>query len=152
NTKTYDGNATASATPALTSGTLASGDTATYTETYDSKHAGTGKTLTPAVAIVDGNSANMLGNYNVTLVSDTTGVIGTKAITVTAVTNTKPYDGNTSASATPRIDPALVGGDTSGFVETYDTPDPGTGKTLTPSGSANDGNSGNNYTVTFVND
>src|SRR5207247_11048766 len=111
-----------------------------------------GTHLRTAVAIVDGNSANMLGNYNVTLVNDTSGVIGAKAITVAAAANTKQYDGNTSASAMPTIDPALVGGDTSGFVETYDTPDPGTGKTLTPAGSANDGNSGSNYSVTFVND
>ena len=36
------------------------------------------------------------------------------------------------------------------FSETYDTKNVGTGKTLTPSGSVNDGNSGNNYTITFV--
>src|SRR5207247_8138359 len=48
NTKTYDGTTTAAATPTLTAGTIAAGDTAAYTETYDPRNQGTGKTLTPA--------------------------------------------------------------------------------------------------------
>ena len=48
NTKVYDGTTRSSATPTITSGSLASGDTAALTETYDTKNVGTGKTLTPA--------------------------------------------------------------------------------------------------------
>ena len=44
----------------------------------------------------------------------------------------------------------LVSGDTAAFTETFDTRNAGTGKTLTPAGSVNDGNGGNNYAVTFV--
>jgi hypothetical protein len=71
---------------------------------------------------------------------------------VTAVTNSKPYDGTTSAAATPTISSgSLVGGDTATWTEAYQTAVVGTGKTLVPAGSVNDGNSGNNYAVTFAN-
>ena len=43
---------------------------------------GTSKTLTPAGSVSDGNGGN---NYTVTFVTDTTGVITARAITVTAV-------------------------------------------------------------------
>jgi hypothetical protein len=41
-------------------------------------------------------------------------------------------------------------GDTPNFLETYDTPGAGSGKTLTPSGSVSDGNGGHNYAYTFT--
>ncbi|MDP2268801.1 MAG: YDG domain-containing protein, partial [Deltaproteobacteria bacterium] len=72
NTKAYDGNTSAAASPTITAGSLAVGDTATLSEVYDSKLAGTGKTLTPAAVIADGNGGN---NYLVTYVNNTTGVI-----------------------------------------------------------------------------
>jgi hypothetical protein len=46
--------------------------------------------------------------------------------------------------------PALISPDTSSFVQAFDNENAGTGKTLTPSGSINDGNLGGNYSVTFV--
>jgi hypothetical protein len=67
-------------------------------------------------------------------------------ITVTAVTNTKVYDGTTSAAARPTVSPGLVGTDTSAFIETYSSKTVGTWP-LTASGSVNDGNGGNNYSV-----
>ncbi|SFQ25110.1 YDG domain-containing protein [Parafilimonas terrae] len=150
NTKTYDGDVTAAAAPVV-SGTIFSGDIASFTETYDNKNAGSGKTLTPGGSINDGNSG---GNYDITFVSANTGVINQRPITVTAVTNTKPYDGNTSAAGIPTLTPAgaLQPGDVANFIETYVNQNAGTGKTLTPSGTVNDGNGGNNYTYTYVND
>jgi hemin uptake protein HemP len=148
NTKTSDGATGAAATPTITSGTLVGGDTASFSETYANRNAATGKTLIPAGLVVDGNGGN---NYAVTFVNNTTGVINARAITVTAATNTKVYDGTTSAAATPTITSGtLVGGDTANVNEAYTNKDVGTGKTLTPSGSVTDGNSGNNYAVTFV--
>jgi len=41
-------------------------------------------------------------------------------------------------------------GDTAAFSETFDTPNLGTGKTLTPAGSVSDGNGGSDYAATFV--
>ncbi len=75
---------------------LFSGDSATgLTEVYADPNAGTGKTLSvSAYTINDGNSGN---NYTVVTVTNTTGVITQAALTITATTNTKTYDGNTSA-------------------------------------------------------
>jgi transcriptional regulator with XRE-family HTH domain len=149
NTKTYNGTTSAAATPTITTGSLASGDSATWTETYDNKNAGTGKTMTPAGSVSDGNSGN---NYTVTFATSTNGTINKLAITVTAASNTKTYDGTTSAAATPTITSgALQGTDTANFTEAYSTATVGTGKTLIPSGTVTDGNSGNNYSYTFVN-
>ncbi len=104
--------------PTITSGSLASGDTAALSETFDTKNVGTGKTLTAAGSINDGNSGN---NYAVTFVADTTGQITPLAITVTAATGTKIYDGTTWATAAPTITAgSLATGDTAAFTETYD--------------------------------
>ncbi|MFT3893179.1 MAG: sortase [Anaerolineales bacterium] len=148
-TKVYDGTTSSTGVP-TTSIALATGDTATWTQTFNTKHVGTNKTLTPAGTINDGNGGN---NYTVTFVNNTTGVITTRAITVTAVTDTKPFDGNTSSAGVPTITTGSLGtGDTATWTQTFDTPLVGTGKTLNPAGTVNDGNSGNNYAVTFVPD
>ncbi|MFI5461177.1 MAG: MBG domain-containing protein, partial [Isosphaerales bacterium] len=103
----------------------------------------------PAGSVTDGNGGN---NYNVTFVNNTTGTITRAAIAVTAATNSKTYDGTTSATATPAITSgSLATGDLPDFTETYDTKNAGTSETLTPAGSVTDGNGGNNYNVTFVN-
>src|SRR5256712_806523 len=120
-------------------------------ETYDTKNVGVGKTLAvSAYTVNDGNSG---GNYTVTTVDDTTGVISAKALTITAQTNSKTYDSTTSAAAVPVV-VGLVGADTvTGKAETYDTQNVGVGKTLAVSAyTVNDGNSGGNYTVTTVAD
>ena len=79
------------------------------TETYDNRNVGTGKTLSVATyAVNDGNGGL---NYTVTLVTNTTGVITQRALTITAVTNTKTYDGNTTAAGVPTV-AGLQGSDT----------------------------------------
>ena len=124
------------------------GDTAAFSESFDTKNAGTGKTLTAAGSVNDGNGGN---NYTVTFVTNTTGSITARAITVTAATSTKGYDGTTSSTATPTITAAAWPPATRRPLrETFDTKNAGTGKTLTAAGSVNDGNSGSNYTVTFA--
>jgi len=150
NSKTYDGTTSASTAPTITTGSLGTGDTVTWTETYDTKNVGAGKTLTPGGTVSDGNGGN---NYSVTFVPVNTGTITTRAITVTAATNTKVYDGATSAAALPTITSTtkLATGDSATWSETYNTKNVGTAKTLTPSGTVSDGNNGGNYTVTFVN-
>src|SRR5207302_8005222 len=82
-----------------------------------------------------------------------TGAISTKALTITAQTNSETYDSTTSAAVVPVV-VGLVGSDTvTGKAETYDTANVGAGKTLSVSAyTVNDGNSGNNYTVTTVAD
>jgi hypothetical protein len=145
-TKTYDGTTSASVTPTIT-GNLGANDTPDFTETFNTRNAGAGETLTPVGSVNDGNGGH---NYAVTPISVTTGSIAQLAITVTATANTKNYDGSTSSSALPTVTPGVATGDTAAFTETYDTPATGTGKTLTPAGSVNDGNGGNNYLMTVV--
>src|SRR5437764_7552884 len=81
---------------------LVGSDTVTgKVETYDTKNVGVGKTLSvSAYTVNDGNSG---GNYTVTTVADTTGVISAKALTITAQTNSKTYDSTTSAAAIPVV-------------------------------------------------
>jgi hypothetical protein len=78
-------------------------------------------------------------------------------ITVTAVYSTKVYNATTAASPTaiPTITTnSLVSGDMAAFTESYDNPNVNTtvaSHVMTPAGSVNDNNNGNNYKVTFVN-
>ena len=69
---------------------------------------------------------------------------------MTATLNNKQADGGLTASAEPAISPALFTGDTENFSEAYLTSAAASGKTLHPSGHANDGNGGLNYNVTIV--
>ena len=149
NTKIYDGTTKAAAKPTV-SGLIGNDSVTSLTETYGDANAGTTKTLSVATfAVNDGSNGN---NYTVTKVANTTGVITTRALTVTAVPWTKKVDGTTSATgAKPAITSGqLAIGDTANFIETYADPNPNTGITLTPSGTVQDGNNGLNYAVTFV--
>jgi hypothetical protein len=146
NTKTYDANTSAGATPTMPAGSLSYTDTAVWNESYSDKNAGVNnKTLIPAGAVNDGNGGQ---NYAVTFVNFTTGTTYPAPLTITALTNTKPYDVTTSASAIPNVS-GLKGSDTvTGLAETYDTKDAGIQKTLSVTAyTINDGNSGHNYTV-----
>jgi len=73
-TKIYDGDTTSGGTPTITSGALAAGDTATWTQTYDTPVVGTGKTLTPAGTIHNG-PADVTSSYDITFTTAGTGVI-----------------------------------------------------------------------------
>lgn len=147
NTKTYNGTTDAMTLPAFTPA-LGSGDTASFIETYNDKNVGTDKTLTPSGMVTDGNGGN---NYSYTFASSTNGVITAEPLTITATTNTKVYDGNTSAAAIPTVSGTIFNGDTPNFTETYDTVTAGANKTLTPAGNVNDVNGGLNYApITFV--
>ena len=64
---------------------------------------------------------------------DFTVTVNKRAITVTAVIASKPYDGDTSSSGAPVVGgDGLAPGDAGTYVQTYDTKDVGAGKTLTP--------------------
>ncbi|MES2276520.1 MAG: MBG domain-containing protein [Bacteroidota bacterium] len=149
-TKTYDGTSASSVAPVTD--VLATGDVIATnpTQIFDTKNIGSGKTLTAAgLVITDGNSGN---NYVVSYVTNTTGKITTKAINVTAQTDTKTYDGTNASSVIPVTD-ALATGDAiaTAPTQTFDNRNAGTGKTLTAAGLViTDGNNGNNYAVTYV--
>ena len=151
NSKVYDGTNSATGVPTV-SGVQGSDTVTNLSETYVTKNAGTGKTL--SVAEHDRRSTTWQPkgtNYTVTFVNNATGVITARALTVTAVTDTKTYDGTAGSTATPTISSGVVQtGDTANFSEAFNNKNAGIGKTLTPSGTVTDGNSGLNYTYIFV--
>jgi hypothetical protein len=147
-TKTYDGNNSSAGTPTYT---LQPGDgtTTAPTQTFDDKNAGAGKILTASgLVISDGNAGN---NYSISYATNNSGVINARNLTVTAVTDTKLYDGNNSSSGTPTY--TLQSGDatTTAPAQTFNNANAGTGKILTASGLViNDGNGGNNYNISYA--
>ncbi len=145
-TKIYDGTNTSTTIP--TNVGLQPGDTANFTQSYDTKNVGTGKTLAPTGSVADGNSGL---NYAITLVPVTAGTITQKSLTVTAQSGTKVYDGTLTSSAVPLVD-ALAAGDSVATAPTqsYATKDVGTGKTLIASGLGITGGNGN-YLVNYAN-
>jgi hypothetical protein len=85
NTKAYDGNTSSVAKPTITTGSLANGDVAVFSQLYDTKHVGTGKTMLPSlVSINDASAKTMVNNYQVTLVNSTNGVITAIGLVVKA--------------------------------------------------------------------
>ena len=160
-TKTYDGGTTASGTDMVVSGTLytnASHGSAADVLTggsfaFADKNVGTGnKTVTVSgITVNDGNSGN---NYIVTEANNTTSTITPRALTITAATSTKTYDGTTVSTATPTTNGAIQSGDSlTSLIETFDSKNASTtnGRTLSVSSyTLNDGNNGNNYTVTLA--
>jgi hypothetical protein len=148
--KTYDGTTNAVGTPTITAGSIQIGDTAsgTWTEAFVNRNAGTQRLIPVGVTVNDRNSGL---NYNY-IYPEVTGMIYQTNLTVTAVSNTKTYDGNTTAAAVPTITAGSIQtGDTAPvWTETYDNASVGTGKTLTPAGVVLDGNSGLNYSYIYT--
>lgn len=149
NDKEYDGNASAVITACSVTGIIGSDDVSCTggAGTFDNRNVGTGKTVIATGTILSGNDS---GNYSVNAVTGSAN-ISAKPILVVAMSDSKHYDGTISSSCVPTIMSNLVGGDTSGFSQVFNDPNPGSNKVLTPIGSVNDGNSGLNYDVTRVN-
>ncbi len=149
--KTYDG--TNSATLSFV-GTPTAGGAVTLVDpgsgaTYSGKNASNGKTINYAGFTLGGADANKFSLFSSS--GTTTGTIAGRVLTVTAASNSKTYDGNTSSSGPPTFG-SLQTGDTGNFAQHYDNKNVGTSKVITASGSVSDGNGGNNYVVNFVTD
>jgi hypothetical protein len=107
NTKTYDGTTSAVATPTVAG--LQGFDSVTgLAETYDTRNAGTGKTLTVSAYIV--NDGNAGANYSVNTVASSTGVINPATLTVAANDESKMC-GQPNPALTASIS-GFVGGET----------------------------------------
>ena len=148
--KPYDGNTSATITSRTLDGVIGTEDVDYVggTATFDSRNAGTGKTVNATGLSLDGLDA---GNYTVNTTASTTANISQLPITVTAVTDSKTYDGTATSDETPAVSVnAIILPDVANFTQAFDNKNAGTGKTLTPSGSVTDGNSGANYLVSFV--
>ena len=82
----YDGTATSTGTPTITSGTVVSGDAApAWTQSFDSPNAGA-RTLTPAGTVLDGNGGN---NYDVTYAT-ASGSISAAGSTTSLISSVNP--------------------------------------------------------------
>ncbi|MBQ7515877.1 MAG: filamentous hemagglutinin N-terminal domain-containing protein [Schwartzia sp.] len=156
-TKTYDGttgttNATGGALK-VTSGTLFTGDSISGgTKTFTDKNAGSGNKVVTlsGITVTDGNNG---GNYNISYANNTTSTITPADLTVSVADYTREFDGTKDAGGATLIVTSgnLFTGDAiSGGTKTFDTPDVGTGKTVTVTGvTVSDGNNGGNYNLIY---
>jgi hypothetical protein len=146
--KQYDG--TAMATVTLSDDRLA-GDA--FTDSYTSasfidKNAASGKSVSVSGISISGTDA---GNYSFNTTASTAASISQRPITVTAVMDTKIYDGTTTSAGVPTVSaPGIATGDAANFTQAFDSKNAGP-RTLMPAGSVSDSDGGNNYAVTFMN-
>ncbi len=145
--KVYDG--TTTATPTSGSAALQTAETTGSGNTSDGKpYTGNGDVVsltgtasysfntkdvaTATTVTASGLSLTGTGNGNYTLTAPTfSETITARPITVTAASNTKPYDGTTSAAAIPSGN-ALQNGDVITSGESYDNANVGAAHVLTP--------------------
>lgn len=147
--KVYDGAVSAAATITLVG--VVSPDAVTISGSsaaFGDKHAGVAKPITISGITISGADAT---NYSAPsgVTNAPAADITAKPITVTAVADSKAWDGTAASGATPSS-PGVISGDTASFIQAFDNAFVGTGKTLTPSGVVTDGNGGANYSYTFV--
>jgi autotransporter-associated beta strand protein len=146
---------TLTGSPSVTINSAGSLDTADYV-LFDAGVSGTISGSFNTTPTWTGTTPKFSAGYSVITVGKTVVLHYTAIlITVTAVANSKMYDGTTSALATPTITSGtLSSGDNGVFTESYDTRNVGgPSKTLTPTGTIKD--SGNNdvtsrYTINWT--
>ncbi|MES1189995.1 MAG: YDG domain-containing protein [Steroidobacter sp.] len=154
--RTYDGTVNVAA-GALTIGTLVGSETLTLSGagTVANKDVGTGKAVSIGTLTL-GNGTGLASNYTLTGGTDTVNITAAP-LTITTSNVTKTYDGTTSAAGTAVVKSGsgtqLFGTDTlSGGTYAFTNANAGSGnKTVNVSGvTVNDGNSGNDYSVTYA--
>lgn len=142
-TKTYDGQTSSTASPAVVG--AVNGDVIAASQTFGTRNVGTGIVLTPTVTIADGNGGR---NYAITR-SDAQGAITPRPLSLVAVSDTKTYDGTTTSSILPQLSSALYGTDSVRRMQRFDASDVGS-RRLIPSYVIDDGNGGANYRVSVT--
>ncbi len=115
--------------------------------TFDTKHAGTGKTLTGSGFTLAGAQA---WRYTITSAAGT-GSISRAPLDFSAVSDSKGYDGTTGSSATPTVGDGQVqtGDSVTGLAQDFDSRNAGARTLAVSTYSINDGNGGNNYDLTL---
>lgn len=148
-TKVYDTKVKSLAIPVLT-GTLHTGDLiTTISQTYESHNVGTNRALIPHIQINDGNGGK---NYNITAVN-AVGQITPAPVTVTSQADNRVYNATNSSSLVPVV-VGVIAPDTIATPANQHFIDKNVGvaKTIVPVGLViYDGNKGDNYSITFVN-
>jgi hypothetical protein len=161
-TKTYDGSASMGTVGVQLAGIVSQSGvqdvvSTTGTGLYATKNAGTnlGYTVT-GLSLIGADAGNYLISGGTTF-TGANGVITPKAVTLTAGSSSKIYDGTTSIAATASDLAALtsqlgVAGDkVDAITLTFSNRNTGINKSLTPSAVAiSDGQSGQNYQITYA--
>ena len=152
-TKTYDGTTASAAVPTI--GALVAGDAVITapTQSYDHASAGDARVLSVAPLTIKNGDADVTANYAITYVS-ATGTINKADLTVSAVADTKTYDGTTASAAVPTVG-ALVAGDAviTAPIQSYDNASAGTAHVLSVAPLAiknGDVDVTANYAITYV--
>ncbi len=149
--KEYDRTTTSSVAPVVTGLIAPDAVAIAPTQIFVDFNAGINKTLTASgLSINDGNGGN---NYAIKYVDNLTGEVTPVAITVTAVSDSRTYDGTTVSSKLPLITGTLVAPDAISTLPVQDfiNRNAQTNKTINASGMViNDGNGGKNYAIKYV--
>ncbi|MEI8083493.1 MAG: YDG domain-containing protein, partial [Actinomycetes bacterium] len=134
--KVYDGTTSSTVLPHLSIGTpLATGDAGTWSQVFSQSHVGFDVQLEPSGIIKNLADVDVTNQYDISFDSVYDGEITARPITLTAKTDTRVYDGTTTSSVAPEVTSgSLVAGDVGTWKQTFDTPDVGTDKTLSPDG------------------
>ncbi len=147
-TRVYDGTTASSAAPLLSGATYDAVGTAA-TQSFDNRHAGTGKHLAASGLVMDDGNGG--ANYAINYVDNAAGVITPAALTVTAQADSRVYDGTTASSAAPLLSGATYDAVGTAATQSFDDRHAGTGKHLAASGLVmDDGNGGANYAINYV--
>ena len=148
--KIYDGTTSALLNGGSLSGVIGT-DAVTLTlgtGSFVDKNAGTGKAVSVTGNTLSGVDA---GNYTLAALTGLTADITPAALTLSAVTDSKIYDGTASSVGTITVAGLVGNDDVSGLSQSFDSINAGD-RTLAVNTwySVNDGNGGNNYSVTTL--
>ncbi len=122
--------------------------TADYTAaSFADKNVGTAKPVSVTGISISGADA---GNYTFNNTASTTASITPASLTISAVSDSKVYNGSNASSGTP-IAPGLFSGDTLTAAQSFDTKDvTATTLSVNPGYTIHDGVGGADYTVTLA--
>ncbi|MDC0544207.1 YDG domain-containing protein, partial [Alphaproteobacteria bacterium] len=131
--KVYDGSSTATSTLSLSGFIGSQTVTSTNSSTFNNKNVGNGKTVTVnSITLADGSNGGLASNYSISTGQTTTANVTAKALTASASSSNKVYDGLTTATTTLTFS-GLVGSETLGQTvgSTFSDKNVATGKTVT---------------------
>jgi filamentous hemagglutinin family protein len=145
NSKTYDGNTSATGTINL-SGVVAGDDVrVSGALAFDGRDAATGRSVNASGAALSGADA---GNYTIGGISAGIADILRRALNGSVSANSKTYDGNTSATGTINLSGVVAGDDVRvSSLFNFDGSDAATGRSVTASGASLSGSDAGNYTI-----
>ena len=150
--KTYDGTVTAEISSCNLTGVInlddVGCDSDPATAEFEDRHVGEDKLVTATGFELNGSAS---GNYQIAMINTAGGTISPAALSVNAVTDSKTYDGTTSSDETPTVSGLMSGDSVDDRAQAFESKNVlGTGgSTLEVTAyTVNDGNGGDNYSVT----